>query len=181
MLDCGSRTPATIGGNDSVSDSCPEPVPKLSFRNVVPIVRLAAPFANSLPGHKSSQMTLQNGERVESSARPSAVSAQFPTESPRATSLLLRDSESRSPTAGRLPVASCFSVDQRLFGRCIFNRLKERRSVAGVPDRVADQVVTFQATRVHSPQHKDVGVHVIVYSHNTLGIMKSVQTPYVLL
>ena len=51
----------------------------------------------------------------------------------------------------------------------------------GVPDRVADQVVPFQATRVHSRQHKDVGVHVIVDSHNTLGIMKSVETPYVLL
>jgi len=62
-----------------------------------------------------------------------------------------------------------------------FSTWKEGRFVAGVPDRVADQVVPLQATRVHSRQHKDVGVHVIVDSHKTLGIMKSVETPYVLL
>src|SRR6266404_6310077 len=82
---------------------------------------------------------------------------------------------------GDCSVSSCFSVDRRLFGRSVFNLLEERRFVAGVPDRVADQVVPFQTTRVHSRQHEDVGIHVIVDSHNALGIMKSVETPYVLL
>src|SRR6266568_3797532 len=82
---------------------------------------------------------------------------------------------------GDCSVSSCFSVDQRFFGRSIFNLPKERHLVAGVPDRVADQVVPFQATGVHSRQHQDVGVHIIVDSHNTLGVMKSVETPYVLL
>src|ERR1700732_114465 len=40
-------------------------------------------------------------------------------------------------------VSSCFSVDQRLFGRSVFNLLKERRFVAGVPDRVTDEVVSY--------------------------------------
>jgi len=39
-----------------------------------------------------------------------------------------------------------------------FSTWKEGRFVAGVPDRVADQVVPFQATRVHLRKHKDVGV-----------------------
>jgi hypothetical protein len=34
---------------------------------------------------------------------------------------------------------------------------------------------------MHSRQHRDVGIHVIVDSHNALDIMKSVETPYVLL
>src|SRR3984893_19321252 len=90
-------------------------------------------------------------------------------------------SSADAESSGQCSVSSCFSVDQRLFGRSIFNLLKERRFVAGVPDRVADQVVPFQATRVHSRQHDDVGIHVIVDSHNALGIMKSVETSYVLL
>ena len=54
-------------------------------------------------------------------------------------------------------------------------------AVAVIPDRITDESIAFQATRVHSRQHQNVGIHVIVDSHNTLGIMKSVETPHVLL
>jgi hypothetical protein len=67
------------------------------------------------------------------------------------------------------------------FAKSILNAPIQIVPVAVIPDRITDESIAFQATRVHSRQHQDIGIHVIVDLHNTLGIMKSVETPYVLL
>jgi hypothetical protein len=77
----------------------------------------------------------------------------------------------------------------RMMPRCAFVEVKvlcgrltrKEHELFAKRKGVADQPVRSQAARVHSRQHKDVGAYVIVDSQNTLGIMKSVETSYVLL
>jgi deoxyhypusine synthase len=54
-------------------------------------------------------------------------------------------------------------------------------AVAVIPDRITDESIAFQATGVHSRQHRDIRINIVVDPDNTLCVMKSVETPHVLL